>query len=136
VEWVFAPHRVAAGNEVAMQTSSEQDWRTARRRQLDRRLNDTGWGLLLMLTGGVWLLPPGAVPSSRWLFGVGIILLGLNVVRYVTGIAVSGFSVVLGIAALVAAVSQVWRTDPPLVAVFLLVIGASLVLKPLLTRTA
>ena len=104
--------------------------------QLDRRLNDIGWGLLLMLTGAIWLMPPADVPPGAWLFGVGVILLGVNVARYLKHIAVSGFSVALGVAALVAALSQIWRTDPPLVAIFLLVIGASLVLKPMLTRTA
>jgi hypothetical protein len=64
-----------------------------------------------------------------------MILLGVNLARYLNQIAVSGFSVVLGIAALVAAVSQTWRTDPPLVAIFLLVIGASLVAKPFFTRS-
>lgn len=103
---------------------------------LDRRLNDVGWGLLLMLTGAIWLLPAAAVPSGTWLFGVAVILLGVNVARYVKHIAVSGFSVTVGIAAFVAAVSQMWRTDPPLVAIFLLVIGASLVAKPFLTRAA
>jgi NAD(P)H dehydrogenase (quinone) len=44
--------------------------------------------------------------------------------------------VAVGIAAFVAAVSQLWRTDPPLVAIFLLVIGTSLVMRPLFTRTA
>ena len=101
----------------------------------DRRLNDIGWGLLLMLTGAIWLVPPTYLPAGAWFFGVAAILLGVNVARYVKHIAVSGFSVALGIAALVAALSQMWRTDPPLVAVFLLVIGASLVAKPMWTRT-
>jgi hypothetical protein len=103
---------------------------------MDRRLNDIGWGLLLMLTGGIWFFPSAAVPPGTWLFGVAVILLGVNVARYVKHVAVSGFSVALGIAAFVAAVSQMWRTDPPLVAIFLLVIGASLVAKPLFMRTA
>ena len=102
----------------------------------DRRLHDIGWGLLLMLTGGVWLMPPETVPAGTWLFGVAVILLGVNAVRYIKHIEVSTFSVVLGLAALVAAASQMWRTDPPLVAIFLIVIGASLVAKPLLSRTA
>jgi hypothetical protein len=89
-----------------------------------------------MLTGAVSLLPEAAVPSGTWLFGVAVILLGVNVVRYVRNIAVSGFSVVVGIAAYVAALSQMWRSDPPLVAIFLLTIGASLAAKPFLTRTA
>jgi hypothetical protein len=101
----------------------------------DRRLNDIGWGLLLMLTGGVWLLPADAVPSGTWLFGVAIILLGVNAIRFAMHIDVSGFSMVLGLAALIAAISQMWRSDPPLVAIFLIVIGMSLVVKPLLHRT-
>jgi hypothetical protein len=103
---------------------------------LDRRLNDLGWGLLLMLTGAIWLLPEAQVPPGTWLLGVAVILLGVNVARYMMHIAVSGFSVALGVAALVAAASQMWRTDPPLVAIFLLVIGASLVAKPLFSQTA
>lgn len=103
---------------------------------LDRRLNDIGWGLLLILTGAIWLLPPTAVPPGSWLAGTALILLGINVVRYMKHIAISAFSVAVGIAALLASVSQLWRTDPPLVAIFLLVIGASLVAKPLFTRTA
>ena len=102
----------------------------------DRRLHDIGWGLLLMLTGGIWLMPPETVPPGTWLFGVAMILLGVNAARYIKHIKVSGFSVALGLAALVAAASQMWRTDPPLVAIFLIVIGASLAVRPLLSRTA
>lgn len=119
-----------------MQANTERDLPFARETQLDRRLNDIGWGLLLMLTGAISLLPSATVPAGTWLFGVAVILLRVNVARYVKHIAVSGFSVVLGIAALAAALSQIWRTDPPLVAIFLLVIGASLLAKPLFTRTA
>jgi len=116
-----------------MQTGPES---SVHNTQLDRRLNDIGWGLLLMLTGAIWLLPAAAVPSGAWLFGVAAILIGVNVARYVKHIAVSGFSVAVGVAAFVAALSQMWRSDPPLVAIFLLVIGASLVAKPFLARTA
>lgn len=116
-----------------MQTNPEPITREA---QLDRRLNDVGWGLILMLTGALWLLPAAAVPSGTWLFGVAVILIGINAARYAKHIAVNGFSVTVGVAAFIAAVSQMWRTDPPLVAIFLLLIGASLVAKPFLARTA
>ena len=62
-------------------------------------------------------------------------LLGLNVVRYLTHITVSGFSLVLGLGALLAAFSRIWRTDLPVLAICLLIIGASLVAKPFLTKT-
>ena len=102
---------------------------------LDRRLHDIGWGLLLMLTGMIWLVPAERVPEGAWLLGVAAILLGVNVVRYVKHITVSGFSLVLGFAALLAAFSRIWRTDLPVLAICLLIIGASLVAKPLLTKT-
>jgi hypothetical protein len=119
-----------------MQTHIEDAPRATREVDADRRLNDLGWGLLLMLTGAIWLVPAASLPPGTWLFGVAAILLGLNAVRYLRHIAVSGFSIVLGIAALIAAVSQVFNTDPPLVAIFLLIIGTSLVARPLLTRMA
>lgn len=102
---------------------------------LDRRLHDIGWGLLLMLTGMIWLVPAERVPEGAWLIGVAAILLGVNVVRYLKHITVSGFSLVLGLAAFLAALSRIWRSDLPVLAICLLVIGASLVAKPLLTKT-
>ena len=90
----------------------------------------------MMLTGAIWLLPAAAVPPGTWLFGVAVILLGTNVARYIKHISVSGFSVAVGVAAFVAAVSQLWRTDPPLVAISLLVIGTGLIARPLFARAA
>lgn len=101
---------------------------------LDRRLNDIGWGLLFMLTGVIWMVPPEQVPQGAWLFGVAAVLIGVNVVRYVKHIRMSGFSLLLGLIAILAALGQIWRADLPLVAICLFLIGASLVTKPLLTR--
>lgn len=38
--------------------------------RLDHRLSDIGWGLLLMLTGLVWIVPEQQVPDGTWLLGV------------------------------------------------------------------
>jgi hypothetical protein len=116
-----------------MQTTQERDVHDA---PLAHQLNDIGWGLLLILTGALWLFPSNAVPAGTWLFGVAAILLGVSLARYLKHIRVNRFTVFMGIAALVAAVSQTWRSDPPLVAIFLLAIGLSLIAKPVLTRTA
>ena len=90
-----------------------------------------------MLTGMIWLVPAERVPEGAWLVGVAAILLGVNVVRYLEHIAVSGFSAVLGFAALLAAFSRnIWRTDLPVLAICLFVIGASLVARPLLMKTS
>ena len=103
---------------------------------LDRRLSDIGWGLLFMLTGLVWMVPAEQVPQGTWLFGVAAILIGVNVVRRLNHVPMSGFSLVLGVLALFAALGQLWSVNLPLLAICLFVIGASLVLKPLLTQTA
>jgi hypothetical protein len=103
---------------------------------LDRRLSDIGWGLLFMLTGLIWMVPAEQVPQGAWLFGVAAILIGINIVRYLKHIAVSGFSLVLGFFALLGALGQLWRVDLPLLAICLFIIGLSLVAKPLLTKTA
>ncbi len=103
--------------------------------QLDQRLNDIGWGLLFLLTGVVWMLPQQQVPAGTWLFGVAAILIGVNVVRYLKGITVSRFSLGLGGVALLGGFGQFWRVDLPLLAICLLIIGASLVAKPFLTHS-
>lgn len=103
-----------------------------RRAALDRSLHDITWGLLFTLTGTVWLVP--AVPQGAWLFGVATILLGVNAVRYFSHLGVNGFSTFLGVLALFAAFGQFWRTDLPLFAICLVIIGVSLIAKRLFTR--
>lgn len=97
---------------------------------LNRRLEDIGWGLLLILTGGILLVPDDRVPQGFWLIGAGIILLGLNLVRYLNGIAVNWFSTIMGLFALAAGAGEYSGVDLPLFPIFLIIIGASLLLKP------
>ena len=97
---------------------------------LDRRLHDAGWGLLLALTGLMWLIPSSRVPEGAWLIGVATILLSINAVRAARHIQVSGFSLVLGLLALAAGIGRSLGVNLPLLAICLLVIGASLVVKP------
>ena len=102
--------------------------------QVDRRLNDIGWGLLFMLTGFIWIVPEQRVPDGTWLFAVAAVLIGINLVRLMMQVPMSGFSLVLGLVALLAAVGQLWRVDLPLLAICLFAIGASIVARPWLTR--
>jgi cation transport ATPase-like protein len=76
--------------EVDMATELRSVPINATNEPLDRRLHDIGWGLMLMLTGMIWLVPAERVPEGAWLVGVAAILLGLNAVRYVKHISVSG----------------------------------------------
>jgi hypothetical protein len=89
-----------------------------------------------MITGIIWLVPNDRVPAGAWLWGVAAVLFGVNVVRYLNRIKIKSFSMALGLAAVIAALTQIWRQDLPRLAICLIVIGASLLAKPLLTRTA
>ena len=102
----------------------------ADRIRLNKRIEDIGWGLLLILTGGILLIPDEQVPQGSWLIGAGIILLGLNLVRYFNGIRPNWFSSLMGLVALIAGAGEFYGLDLPLFAIFLIIIGASLVLRP------
>ena len=47
---------------------------------LDRRLHDIGWGLLLMLTGMIWLVPAERVPGGAWCSALRRSCWGVNLV--------------------------------------------------------
>lgn len=103
-----------------------------RRHDLARRLEDAGWGLLLMMTALILLVPAEQVPPGAWLAGTGLILLGLNVARRAKAIPVSTVGIVLGALALAAGVSEFLDARLPVFALALLAVGAALVFKPLL----
>jgi hypothetical protein len=77
---------------------------------LDRRLHDR-LGALADVDANDLAMPAERVPAGAWLLGIAAILPGVNVVRSLKHITVSGLSLVLGLAALLAAFSRIWRTD-------------------------
>ena len=68
---------------------------------LNKRLEESGWGFFLLMTGTLMLLPSEFVPEGTWLIGAGLIQLGLNGIRYLNDIKVSRFTITLGFAAIV-----------------------------------
>jgi hypothetical protein len=62
---------------------------------LDRRLTLAAWGSALVLVGVLSLLP--GEQDSLAVFGIGIILLGLNLARVIKGIEIGFFSTILGL---------------------------------------
>jgi len=106
----------------------------AQKRALDKRLEALGWGLFLLMIGCLWLVPEGTVPEGTWLIGTGVIILGLMGVRYIYGIKIDGFWLVLGIVALAFGISDVFGLNIPVFPILLIIIGASIILKPLLKK--
>lgn len=107
-----------------MSTQSED----REKRDLDHEISRIGWALLFIMTGGLLLLP--GVPSGTWLIGIGVILVGAQLVRYVNHISVWTFSLVLGAAALLLGVAAFAGliTSFELLPVVLILIGLSIVL--------
>ena len=98
---------------------------TSDKRALDHQFERISWALFLIILGGLGLLP--GVPSGTWLIGTGLIMLGLNVARYVNGIPVSTFSISLGFAAVAFGVARFVGADLPVLPILLILIGASII---------
>ncbi len=81
------------------------------------------------MIGCIWLVPKEWIPEGTWLLGTGLLLLALNAVRYSNGIAMNGFTAVLGVLALAAGVGDLFGLRLPLFAICLIVLGASILIK-------
>jgi len=99
---------------------------------LNKRLEDSALGFFLLLIGTLLLLPSALVPQGAWLIGAGLIMLLLNGRRYVNDISVSRFTVVLGLVAILVGLASFLGLKPPLFAIFLALIGLSIIVRSLL----
>jgi hypothetical protein len=99
------------------------------------RLDVVGWGLLLILTGALWLVPDQRVPQGSWLVGTGLLLLTLNGIRKLRGIRVSTLTTFLGVVALAAGLSDAFGVRLPLLALCFIAIGGGIILRLFSART-
>ena len=96
-------------------------------RTMNKRYETVAWGAFFILLGLTSLIP--GLPSGMGTLGIGIILLGLNLARYLSRIPTSGFTIVIGILALLLGAADVLRellrlqVDLPLFPLLLILIG-------------
>jgi len=83
--------------------------------------------LFLVMLGAIWLFPDSVVPEGTFLFGVGIILLGLNLVKYLKGYRVNGFTIFLGFVALIAGLSSLLGRSVDIFPLVLILWGISII---------
>jgi len=103
--------------------------------ELGQRLDAIGWGLFLLMLGGLWLVPEEwGVPEGTWLVGTGVIVLGLVLVRFLNGLQVSGFWLFLGALALGTGLASVLGLDLPVFPILIIIAGAGILLRPLIDR--
>ena len=97
---------------------------------LNKNLETAAWGCFLIMLGGFFFVPDSLVKGGVWSIGVGLILLGLNAVRYFNGIRMSGFTTFLGIISIIGGGLELAGVKGIDSAVFLIVLGSYLILKP------
>jgi hypothetical protein len=119
-----------------MNTENDQPVNTeeAEKAELNKRLEAIGWGLFLIMIGGLWLIPDAQVPEGTWLIGAGVIMLGLNLARYMNHIKTSRFTIVLGTIALLIGFSDYLGADLPLVPILIILVGANMIYGVLTRR--
>ena len=101
----------------------------AAKAELDGRLTSISWALFLIMAGGLLLVPSTSLPPGSWLIGVGVIMLGLNVVRSLNGIRMSTLTTLLGIIALVAGLGDFAGVNVPVLPVLIILVGAAIILR-------
>jgi hypothetical protein len=104
------------------------------RAALNKRLETVAWGAFLIMLGGFMFVPEEIISGGWWPIGVGLIMLGLNAARYLNGLRMSGFTTFLGILSVVGGVLELVGMEGVDGAIFLIVLGAYLVLKPYFDR--
>ena len=101
---------------------------------LNKRLENASWGLFLVMLGCLWLVPDEQVPDDAWLLGAGVILLGLNALRYINHIRPSGFTTALGAIGVLLGVSGLLGVELPVFPIVIILVGLSMVIGPLLRK--
>ena len=103
----------------------------------DRKFETISWGMLFIWWGLRWW-PSVSLPNGIGLVGTGLILLGLNAVRWLRSMPGNRFTTLLGILSLVCGgvllVSEVLRVQfqLPIFEILLIVLGGTLLVRELL----
>ena len=118
-----------------MEAYTTNGGKSEHRNILDKHLEEAGWGLFFLLTGGALLLPGTRIPFAIWLTGVGAILLGLSAVGYWKGLRPTTFTLGLGVIAVAGGIGEFLAVDVPILALFVILVGIVVLAKPLTKRT-
>lgn len=91
------------------------------------QLEAIGWAAFFIMIGVLWLIPEGQLPEDSWLIGTGIIILIINLIRYVNGMKIDWFFVVIGLLCLAFGVDELFGIKIPFLSVVFIVLGVSIV---------
>lgn len=106
------------------------------RTRTSERMDEVGWALLFLMSGAILVVPGLPHPWAAWFIGVGAILVGLNLVRYTSGLRVHVLTSGCGAIAMAAGVGAYIGIEIPILALVLVLIGAVILVEPLVRRNA
>jgi hypothetical protein len=99
-----------------------------KQKALLNRINGIGLAAFLVMIGILWLIPKGTFPETSWLIGLGIIMIGGNVARYLNGIRLCHCTGVLGVILLLAGVCGLFGVKFPIFPVLAILAGIGIVI--------
>jgi hypothetical protein len=100
-----------------------------RERSVNKRLETAGWGLLLLWSGTLMLLPGDlGVLWHVWLIGAGVILLGASIVGLALRLKPTWGTIVLGVVGLVSGIGCLAGVSIPVIGLAVIVLGLLLVI--------
>ena len=111
-----------------MSNNEIQNFKEKRRKDVDR-FDNIGWGLFLIVLGAIWLFPDKLVPEGIFLICVGIILLGINLFKYMKGFKTNSFTIFLGIIAFIAGLCTFLGRPVGIFPLILILWGISILIK-------
>lgn len=99
----------------------------AKKRRLDRKIESVGWALFFIWSAVVLIAPDELIPEGSWLIGTGLIIIASMGIRYLYGIRIDGFWMVLGFFALGFGISEYFGLNLPFLPVILIILGVVIV---------
>ena len=102
---------------------------------LNKKLETIAWGLFLIMVGGFAFIPKTMVPGGVWSICVGVLLVGLNLARYLNGLKMSGFTTFLGALSVLSGILQLLGLHDYEGAILLIILGSYLLVKPTIEKT-
>ena len=99
------------------------------KRKTSERIENTGWGLFLIMLGLIWIVPDGILPEGTFLIGTGLILLGLNYYRHSQNLNVSRFGIFLGLVAILAGLANYFGQPISIFPIIIILWGISIIWK-------
>lgn len=93
----------------------------------NQKLEKIAWGIFLIMIGAMALTPNHLFPAGSWLIGTGLILLGININRFIQRIETSPFTIFLGILALTSGINAYLNITFPVLPILIIIIGIMMV---------